>query len=645
MEYTRDHLTTIVILYILLNVPGKINWCSYYSPLLDIEKLHKQSNFKHFIKQLRTKLHTSTTPLTQHEIRVAEKLLSIPLWTKSSIDFILHHLKLSFLKRSNTTKLQWSDLVQKHPELQHIYKTNYNAFRNKVRSLVETKIDVILECSVCHVKFTQACLLQYGLKCICGHFLSMELLDLGKTPFTFIAIDTKIPSVFGKKSLLNTIHHIQIIHSLDSLDSLDSLIDSYKEFDILIDLSNKFQSILGPSSTHIVPTRVFETFLYNIGILFSVPIDFIDSQKCFKITQSFCKCNIPCVLRNISNTFYPNRDRWYPLNTFDIDPYIFPIISQIIHKTPEIYIDTIDPTEILKKIMNKSKTIQLSTRKTYENTMLSLYKQSLLLVILTPEIFISELMQLYKLSTVVKYLSIIQVFFQNLNNYEIKLLFTTQNYTRVRIIQQIYKDFLLQLQNTHTFGIKSTRQIENWTEWNELEKLVLVLSEKYKQSGNEQDLQNYISFKLQVHQNTLRNDYSSLMYRYYNKESDNYIDLDSNVIVWNKFKTSKHHGSITYDISDLLKDDLLHLVDYRTKQDKFDFLFVHNDKCMTNKQYGAMLCKITSTYLHKNIGSQLMRTIKVSDFRKDEISVEKDEEFSRNMQHTSTTSRKHYRKI
>jgi hypothetical protein len=452
--------------------------------------------------------------------------------------------------------------------------------------------------------------------------------------FTFYIVDLLETGVY---SLTNYIHETGVING-SSLEILKEFTNG--KCNILIDLGNFCIKKPNPGYNC---SSVTETIDYNAGILFSKPINFINSRKCFKIQDNFCKCRIPCVLRNISNTFL-NRDRYFPLKAQEVDIFKF--------KEPMKTIETKRNTKemeetvlgMYKRIINKSSTIQASTRKTYENTITSMYNHSLMAFVKVPKLFMMELQKRYSKSSIIKNLCILQVFFENISNNEIKRLFGAQDYTLIKNVGKVYKDIVMELQDNTKMGNKSSRQEDNWATWSEIKDLVDVLYDVYLSNKTECNLQNYMGLKMHVHQNTLRNDYSSLMFRNYNEESDNYVDLNKNVITWNKFKTSKHHGTITYEITDDIREDLEFFINYRKGQDEYNHLFLKNGKPMNNEQFGYMIRGITRKYLNKSIGCQLLRTIKVSEFRKDDVSYEKEQEFAKNMQHTTAVSRKHYRK-
>jgi hypothetical protein len=616
MSSSKREITLLTMKYILDSTTGRIQWNKYYTSDTDIEELHKHNNFKKLVKKLR-----ESEGLTEEQVRlvnVVTNQVKVIKFSNTGIELLKKTLKLSHLNRIKS--VNWREIVKNNEELEEIYLNSNELFRNKVRTLSRDQLSTLTQCKRCGVKFTRECLMKYGIRCACNEFLEEELKDL---EFTFFVLKRTSNPV---KTLTNT-----VIYTGKNME----ILPKYKtnKFDILVDVSGKMHKILEEKRVTLkdIP-RISDPYFPGVGILFSKPIEFKDSLKCFKREVSFCKCTIRCVLRNISNTFYknPKKDRWYPLKTQEIDQYRFEEVKPPTKDNKDTK-DKCDGT--FENVINNCKNIQESTRITYIQVLSSLYNKGLFYYITVPHLFISEMEKQYNKSSTIKNLSVILVFLGKISNECMKKLFAPQNFTLMHIVQGIYKDCLEEYRKNHDTSTKSLRQETNWVTWKELEDLVEIIKHK--------DFTEYITLKLHIHQNTLRNDYGTLKYRNFNEESDNYINLSKGVIVWNKYKTSKHHGCISYNIAELLKEDLEKLVKIRIKENKSDYLF---GRYLTNEQYGGILRGVTKRYLNKSIGSQMMRTIKVTEFRKNEISMEEENEFARNMQHTSNTSRTHYRK-
>ena len=65
---------------------------------------------------------------------------------------------------------------------------------------------------------------------------------------------------------------------------------------------------------------------------------------------------------------------------------------------------------------------------------------------------------------------------------------------------------------------------------------------------------------------------------------------------------------------------------------------------MSKEEYGKQLGDITEEFLNKRIGSQMIRTIKISNTRMDQITISEDLHLTKDMHHSSIMSNTTYMK-
>lgn len=619
----RVKLVSLVIQFISQTFSCKIQWKNYYSHKYNLQELHSQPNFKKLVANLK-----KNPPLTPQQIDLVKS--SLPpqvVFSLCSLRLLKHTILLKILNRINV--ISWKDIVIGDTCLQEIYTNHYTIFRSKVRTLTETlqKSKIIFQCKDCNVKFTSNCFLTFGLQCFCESIT--DLLDfVRELPLFTCVLMNKGETLLG-----------------NVVSITDYIPDTFKDYSLFIDTSGyKLKSVLASTpEDNVIVQKYTQPHSKCGGVLFSLHLDLVYSTKCFLIDSSFCKCTVKCCYRNLGNSL-KNRERWYPLSISKVDPYTF---KEILFQKPlKKSIGSFLHLDFYTRIVLKSEKLQVSTRKTYTNSMKSMYNNGLLCFITCPSTFLKLSQQIYSNSTLVKNFGILLVYLNNLGNDDIKRFYSPFQWTFVMYLKVIYYNIFNQLKGKSVIHTKSTRQMSNWVTWEELQDVVEQLKQCYISEPTIDNLQSYLGYKLCIYQNTLRNDYSSLKFKDYNTESDNYINLESKCIVWNKFKTSKHHGTISYPINAKVLQELELLVGFRTRENKYSFIFVNYlDSQMTNEQFGNMIRSISKFYIGKSIGTQIMRTVRVSEFRKNDISYQKEQEFSHNMQHTAFTSRTIYRKI
>ncbi len=147
-----------------------------------------------------------------------------------------------------------------------------------------------------------------------------------------------------------------------------------------------------------------------------------------------------------------------------------------------------------------------------------------------------------------------------------------------------------------------------------------------------------------VDQNMLRNEARSLKIGGYDREKDNYVDLENGKIVWNDYKTSGSMKRQEFEISEKIEKELGVLISRRERNGE-EMLFVKQDgKGFNTGDFGNFMIRGLESYMGgRRIGSQMMRKIYVSEERCGEKSIAEKKEMSRRMLHSVGMSEKYRR--
>lgn len=433
----------------------------------------------------------------------------------------------------------------------------------------------------------------------------------------------------------------------------------FKEMFTVVNMEEDRKSRILAESLVLAEKKVFmypdiETY-DPVGIVYSYrPIYPVNLKWCYKYsTQDSCQCKIPCTLRRIWNQFRKDAGEsievWHPLRSNEVRENIrsFEIGPVNIRRYNGVSKNECARTkEFFCEVVVRNESLKASSMKAYQNEMSALFSNDLIKLIDYPELLCTESRKIYPISSFCSKLNVINVFFTNLTLEETKKIFSDLPLSLIVLLRRKYKnmkDSWNELsKKVRASGLKSKSQEENWSSWSELENLLPRLFEEAEE-GNLMALQRYVGFKLQVKQQTLRNDYGTLKYRDYSRENDNYIDMEKKVFVWNSYKTDKYHGQLIFGMNGSIFEDLRELISH---QKDSVYVFTKRDGSMMGKDYfGTMISGITEKYLGKRIGSRMMRTIALSEMYKDAPRMSEMSEKARSMMHTVSTAMRDYVKF
>ena len=381
--------------------------------------------------------------------------------------------------------------------------------------------------------------------------------------------------------------------------------------------------------------NVLNIHMNNVGIIIC-GFKYLEDDWCLKIDSISCKCDVACRYRMMINK-WKGKELWYPLNISELKMEY----KKEMNKRKYERIDfPIHSKEFCNNIFEKRVCVEKKTRDGYIKVINGLHDVGVLKDASNIKNIIEYLKKRYTKSTLKQQLLVMKIY--------IKSLMIEEEYNRDELLdcyteeyKRVSNDYNISLNNQE----KNNREKDNWATMDDLketyEKTVL------NKDKSEREYQEYLGIKLVLYQQTIRNDYGSLKYNNINKDMDNYIDMDKMEIIWNDYKTKKKHGRIVYKLKEELKDDIKEIILKRKREnDETGYIFLtKNSKGMGNDNFGSMIRNVLKTSLNKHIGVQMIRKIKISDARKNDLTIKEEQELANDMMHTSETSRRIYRKI
>lgn len=285
--------------------------------------------------------------------------------------------------------------------------------------------------------------------------------------------------------------------------------------------------------------------------------------------------------------------------------------------------------EYYKSVVTRNVALSESTKQTYQDKVTCLYKQKVFEYLNDSSLVTKYLMEIYNKSTAKTYLVVLNVFLFNLADSENKSLgFNTE-------LKYDYSTSLYNVKN-ELFDItesqeKNIKEQDSWVPWETIQGITDKMTDVYSQE--------YLGILLLVHQQALRNDYCTLGF---DDSHMNYVKDD--VFVWREYKTSKFYGIQDFRVKDSVKETLDYFIELR-KREGVPYLFVNSfGEEMSKNEFGVMIRNTFKKYLGIPIGVQLLRKIKTSSFRQNEVLHKDSEEFAREMLHSSKVSSLFYRK-
>lgn len=289
--------------------------------------------------------------------------------------------------------------------------------------------------------------------------------------------------------------------------------------------------------------------------------------------------------------------------------------------------------EFYRSVIVRNTGISESTRQSYIVKIEALWNKEIFQHLNNSVLVLEFLSTNYCPTTVKSYISIIRVFLVNLKNSEKKTLGIIPG------LGDEYSEILYKLKNNlHEITLsqqKNATESECWIPWETILSILDLIP---------RNTQEYLAILLLLKQQTLRNDYCTLGLT---AEYLNYIDLGAPNMkfIWQDYKTAKFHGKLEFDVKEDVKNELLSFIELRKKEGR-NFLFMNaHGKMMTKAQFSIMVRETFKKYLNVPIGVQMLRKIKVSTIRGNDISHTESELLAHEMMHTSDISRLNYRKI
>ena len=167
-------------------------------------------------------------------------------------------------------------------------------------------------------------------------------------------------------------------------------------------------------------------------------------------------------------------------------------------------------------------------------------------------------------------------------------------------------------------GEKTAKEKENWIEWDvylkklkEMEKFFIdtmdyrLKVKKLFTSAEYKSHQKALVFFL-YGVRTLRNDYRTLKISNYDREKDNYYNIETGEVVLNEYKNSKNYGQVLFKVPDKLVKYIKQLVSVRPMES--DYLFIqHDGSPMLSCSWSSYLLRVSSQMLGYKVGAQMLR--------------------------------------
>lgn len=394
---------------------------------------------------------------------------------------------------------------------------------------------------------------------------------------------------------------------------------------------------------------------------------FFDMFKCYIERVDTCQCTfqfaegvrrMPCVVRSHINNLWnychkdqpeiPDRPKYYPLSENQVDIAKF---------KPDRRFDNIDKTigypatfteESFRQVVSRNQDVTEKTRENYRTAMTTLWNMGFKELYMQPTLLNKRIMENMNFCNVEGILTVINILFGNLTMDELVNLFGNhwrqiRNRNFVNAIQ--HRRTLAKAKNDQT---KTEKELDLWVEFDEL--VAAYQRARLDVFGNGQvsryTLQSYIAFMLQLMQDPLRNVYYSLKLFDWNPASDNYIDIDKQIMVFNDHKTAKYFGRFTCKIKEDVWEDLKVLVNH-CRVTNSNHLFLNTlGNPMSSRDFSVMLQSVVNKYVGKRLGSQMIRKIFITHYRsQDNFKWIDSKNLSRRLMHSETTSRRIYHKF
>lgn len=170
----------------------------------------------------------------------------------------------------------------------------------------------------------------------------------------------------------------------------------------------------------------------------------------------------------------------------------------------------------------------------------------------------------------------------------------------------------------------TTKEKENWLDWEEVLKLSKTLKSNFHKSL--EALEDAILVGLYTDTEPVRNDYAKIGFT---AEYPNWLDLTTGTLTIRQHKTAKTEGCLTRQLPfDLLV--MIHLL--RAKEVQRPMLFWEDENKLS-----ARLISIFQKHTNKKIGSTMLRHIYITHQRKGDTTLKERAELAKTMGHSQQT--------
>lgn len=541
----------------------------------------------------------------------------------------------------------------------------------EINALLYKKNKLFIECPSCQRIIFEKELIVKGLECTCGITARNLSKALGKyprcvyiiskkgytltDPVEYVGIATNLYTrLYSQKWMINANDWVIRIslrlsekRTISMLSPVRNIFPTNKESDLftisgkqmawheqdLLDILNKYNEEPPPSISYIFD---------NVSINSAGPIDGtlynIDTAYCYRKDKITCECKIPCNLRALTNKFR-GLPVYHPLEYNEIK-------RSCITKQPNINYSLGLPCDNSKRFLvecsQRNQSIQESTKKAYEKDASTLYNLNLFKTPL--DTLFPKLIKMYASSTIDKLLSCANVLIMNMTNEE-RLKVIGSNWIQVRNeFLKKTKSIRAHITAKRQLQEKSKREQELWVPYDTLMVQINEYFKKVPEVGTK-EYEKYLLVKLHTVQASIRNDYRTVKLFEYNTKTDNYIDWENKKFIFNDIKNSKFIGRIETPIEDKILNDILNVRNLRKSQNSNLLVYSKNNEFIPSNTYTGRLNNIMQSITGKCIGSQMLRKITITHYRKDELTTKQNQTFSNKMHHSEHVSRTVYRRV
>ena len=167
-------------------------------------------------------------------------------------------------------------------------------------------------------------------------------------------------------------------------------------------------------------------------------------------------------------------------------------------------------------------------------------------------------------------------------------------------------------------GEKTEKEDENWIDWDDYLKKLKELEAEYMDTLEERlkMKRTFTPAEYKKHQvalafflygvKPLRNDYRTLKIADYNKNKDNYFDMETGEVVLNKYKTSRSYGKSIFSVPEKLREYIKLLMENRPIESNYLFI-KHDGSSLLSSSWSSFILRNSERLLGKRVGSQMLR--------------------------------------